>query len=93
MLNGPFAIVLGFNGGMVALNDRIKLRPLVAARQGSILMVASEESALRTRCSTRPTRSGSPRAGEPVIAPGAASAADKAAAPAAPIPGSRREPR
>jgi glutamate synthase domain-containing protein 1 len=25
MLNGPFAIVLGFNGGMVALNDRIKL--------------------------------------------------------------------
>ena len=34
MLNGPFAIVLGFNGGMVALNDRIKLRPLVAARQG-----------------------------------------------------------
>ena len=47
MLNGPFAIVLGFNGGMVALNDRIKLRPLVAARQGSILMVASEESAMR----------------------------------------------
>jgi glutamate synthase domain-containing protein 1 len=47
MLNGPFAIVLGFNGGMVALNDRIKLRPLVAARQGTKLMVASEESALR----------------------------------------------
>ena len=46
MLNGPFAIVLGFDGGMVALNDRIKLRPLVAARQGSILMVASEESVL-----------------------------------------------
>ena len=45
MLNGPFAIVLGFNGGMVALNDRIKLRPLVAARQGSRVMVASEESA------------------------------------------------
>ena len=44
MLNGPFAIVLGFNGGMVALNDRIKLRPLVAARQGTKLMVASEES-------------------------------------------------
>ena len=47
MLNGPFAIVLGFNGGMVALNDRIKLRPLVAARKGDVLMVASEESAMR----------------------------------------------
>jgi len=48
MLNGPFAIVLGFNGGMVALNDRIKLRPLVAARSGSRLMIASEESAIHT---------------------------------------------
>ena len=58
MLNGPFAIVLGFNGGMVALNDRIKLRPLVAARQGAILMVASEESAMHEVCSTSRTRSG-----------------------------------
>ncbi len=47
MLNGPFAIVLGFNGGMVALNDRIKLRPLVAARKGDLVVVASEESAIR----------------------------------------------
>jgi glutamate synthase domain-containing protein 1 len=67
MLNGPFAIVLGFNGGMVALNDRIKLRPLVAARQGSILMVASEESVLHEVLHA-PDRVWSPRAGEPVIA-------------------------
>jgi glutamate synthase domain-containing protein 1 len=67
MLNGPFAIVLGFDGGMVALNDRIKLRPLVAARQGSILMVASEESVLHEVLGA-PDRVWSPRAGEPVIA-------------------------
>jgi glutamate synthase domain-containing protein 1 len=67
MLNGPFAIVLGFDGGMVALNDRIKLRPLVAGRQGSILMVASEESVLHEVLDA-PDRVWSPRAGEPVIA-------------------------
>ncbi len=67
MLNGPFAIVLGFNGGMVALNDRIKLRPLVAARQGSVQMVASEESACREVLSA-PDRVWMPKAGEPTIA-------------------------
>ncbi len=67
MLNGPFAIVLGFNGGMVALNDRIKLRPLVAARQGDVLMVASEESVLREVLHT-PDAVWAPRAGEPLVA-------------------------
>jgi glutamate synthase domain-containing protein 1 len=67
MLNGPFALVLGFNGGMVALNDRIKLRPLVAARQGSLLMVASEESVLREVLDA-PDLVWSPKAGEPLIA-------------------------
>ena len=67
MLNGPFAIVLGFNGGMVALNDRIKLRPLVAARKGTPLMVASEESAIRTML-PEPDTVWAPKAGEPVIA-------------------------
>jgi glutamate synthase domain-containing protein 1 len=67
MLNGPFAIVLGFNGGMVALNDRIKLRPLVAARKGSLLVVASEESAIR-QIVPDPDMTWAPKAGEPVIA-------------------------
>jgi len=67
MLNGPFAIVLGFNGGMVALNDRIKLRPLVAARQGNTVMVASEESAIRAVL-PEPDRVWAPKAGEPVTA-------------------------
>jgi hypothetical protein len=58
---------VGFSGGLVALNDRIKLRPLVAARQGSILMVASEESALREVLSA-PDGVWAPKAGEPVVA-------------------------
>jgi hypothetical protein len=58
--------VLGFNGGMVALNDRIKLRPLVAARQGDVLMVASEESAMRAVLDA-PDDVWAPKAGEPVI--------------------------
>jgi glutamate synthase domain-containing protein 1 len=67
MLNGPFAIILGFNGGMVALNDRIKLRPLVAARKGDVLYVASEESAIR-QIVPSPDAVWAPQAGEPVVA-------------------------
>lgn len=67
LLNGPFAVVLGLADGMVALNDRIKLRPLVAARDGDRVFVASEESAIREIC-PKPERSWMPRAGEPVVA-------------------------
>jgi len=67
LLNGPFAVVLGMGEGMVALSDRIKLRPLAAARHGNKVYVASEESAIREIC-PKPERSWMPRAGEPVIA-------------------------
>jgi glutamate synthase domain-containing protein 1 len=67
MLNGPFAIVLGSNSGMVALNDRVKLRPLVAATQGDVVAVASEESSLRDLMA-HPDFVWAPKAGEPVIA-------------------------
>jgi glutamate synthase domain-containing protein 1 len=67
LLNGPFAVVLGLAEGLVALNDRVKLRPLAAARHGSTVYVASEESAIREIC-PKPERSWMPRAGEPVIA-------------------------
>ena len=66
LINGPFSIILGFDGGMLALNDRIKLRPLVAAEKGEILYVASEESAIRVICDD-PDRVWSPRGGEPII--------------------------
>lgn len=67
LLNGPFAVVVGMDDGMVALSDRIKLRPLAAARKGRILYVASELSAIREICPS-PDESWMPTAGEPVIA-------------------------
>jgi glutamate synthase domain-containing protein 1 len=66
MMNGPFSIILGFPGGMMALNDRLKLRSLAAAEKGDYLMVASEESAIRLIC-PEPERVWYPRGGEPVI--------------------------
>jgi len=66
-LNGPFAIVLAFSGGLIGLNDRIKLRPLVAAREGDKVFIASEESAIM-HMTEKPDKSWHPTAGEPVIA-------------------------
>ncbi len=66
LINGPFSIILGSPNGMMALNDRIKLRPLVAGEKGDFLYVASEESAIREICPD-PDRIWSPRGGEPII--------------------------
>ncbi|MGE5372126.1 MAG: class II glutamine amidotransferase [Solirubrobacterales bacterium] len=65
LLNGPFSIILGGPNGMMALNDRIKLRPMVSAEDGDFVIVASEESAIRAIC-PNPQRIWSPRGGEPV---------------------------
>jgi glutamate synthase domain-containing protein 1 len=51
---------------MVGLNDRIKLRPLVAATKDDLLYVSSEESAIREVC-PKPDSVWAPRGGEPVI--------------------------
>jgi glutamate synthase domain-containing protein 1 len=67
LINGPFSIILGYEKGMIALNDRIKLRSLVAAEKGNRTYVASEESAIRIICDS-PDRVWSPKGGEPVIA-------------------------
>lgn len=67
LLNGPFAILFAYNGGLVGLNDRIKLRPLVAAVKGDTVYMASEESAIREICAD-PERVWAPKAGDPVIA-------------------------
>ena len=66
LINGPFSIVLGMSDGIMALNDRIKLRPLTAAEHGDFLYVASEESAIREIC-PNPERLWAPKGGEPVI--------------------------
>ena len=66
LLNGPFSIILGHRNGFLALNDRIKLRPLVVAEQQDVIYVASEESAIREIC-PQPSRLYFPRGGEAVI--------------------------
>jgi len=50
LLNGPFSVLVGHSGGMIGLNDRIKLRPMTAARKDDMLFVASEEAAVRELC-------------------------------------------
>jgi len=67
LLNGPFAILFAFNGGLVGLNDRIKLRPLIAATKGETVYMASEESAIREICAD-PEKIWAPKAGDPLIA-------------------------
>ncbi|MDR1328975.1 MAG: glutamine amidotransferase family protein, partial [Oscillospiraceae bacterium] len=47
LVTGPFSILVGFDGGMMALNDRLKLRSMVAAERGDTVYVASEEAAIR----------------------------------------------
>jgi glutamate synthase domain-containing protein 1 len=66
LVNGPFAILLGHKRGLIGLNDRLKLRPLVAARKGNTLYIASEESGIREICPS-PDRVWAPKAGEAVI--------------------------
>ncbi|MDP4109452.1 MAG: glutamine amidotransferase family protein [Bacillota bacterium] len=67
LVTGPFSILLGFDGGMMALNDRLKLRSMVAAEKGDTLYVASEECAIREICPA-PDRLWSPKGGEAVMA-------------------------
>lgn len=67
MLNGPFSVIVGYSRGMLALNDRIKLRPMVCARDGHRVYMASEEAAIREVC-PNPAQVWAARAGEPVIA-------------------------
>jgi len=66
LVNGPFAIIFGRQGEMVGINDRIKLRPLVAARRESWLYISSEEAGIRAMCPD-PDLVWTPRAGQPVI--------------------------
>jgi glutamate synthase domain-containing protein 1 len=64
LVNGPFSIIVGSSKGMLALNDRLKLRSLMAAEKGDIVYLASEESAIRVICpdceNIRPIGGGEP---------------------------------
>ncbi|WP_066687630.1 class II glutamine amidotransferase [Christensenella intestinihominis] len=66
LITGPFSILLGFEGGMMALNDRLKLRSMVAAEKDDMVYVASEECAIRVIC-PEVDKIWAPRGGEPVI--------------------------
>jgi len=66
LITGPFSILLGFEGTMMALNDRLKLRSMVVAEKGDCVYVASEECAIREICAS-PDKIWSPKGGEPVI--------------------------
>lgn len=66
LITGPFSIVLGFNGGLMALNDRLKLRSMVVGEKDDKVFIASEEAAIRTM---EPNAENiyAPSGGEPVI--------------------------
>lgn len=66
LITGPFSILVGFEGGMMALNDRLKLRSMVVAETEDIAYVASEECAIRVMAPDV-TNVWSPRGGEPVL--------------------------
>ena len=66
LITGPFSILLGFEGGMMALNDRLKLRSMVVGEKGDRVYIASEECAIR-RMEPEVERLWSPAGGEPVI--------------------------
>ncbi len=66
LITGPFSILLGFDGGMMALNDRLKLRSMVTAEKDDLVFIASEEAAI---CAMEPDARNvwAPMGGEPVI--------------------------
>jgi glutamate synthase domain-containing protein 1 len=47
LVTGPFSIIVGFNGGLMALNDRLKLRSLVVGQKDDMVYMSSEEAAIR----------------------------------------------
>ncbi len=66
LVTGPFSVVLGFSGGLMALNDRLKLRSMVVGEKDDRVFIASEEAAIRVM---EPDAENiwAPAGGEPVI--------------------------
>lgn len=50
LVNGPFSVILGSSEGLLAINDRLKLRALMAAEKGSMVYMASEQAAIELVC-------------------------------------------
>jgi len=71
LITGPFSILVGFDSGpqergLMALNDRLKLRSLVVGEKDDTVYIASEESAIRI---VEPNLDNvwAPKGGQPVI--------------------------
>ncbi len=66
LITGPFSIILGFDGGLMALNDRLKLRSMVVGEKDDRVFIASEEAAIRVM-EPEAEHIWAPAGGEPVI--------------------------
>ncbi len=66
LITGPFSIIVGFTGGIMALNDRLKLRSMVVGEKGEDVYIASEESAIRL-IEPELDKVWAPKGGEPVL--------------------------
>ncbi len=66
LITGPFSIIAGFDGGLMALNDRLKLRSMVAGEKDDKVFIASEEAAIRVM-EPDVEKIWAPSGGEPVI--------------------------
>lgn len=66
LITGPFSIILGYEGGLMALNDRLKLRSMVIGEKDDMVYMASEECAIRV-IQPELDKIWSPKGGEPVI--------------------------
>ncbi len=66
LITGPFSIILGFDGGLMALNDRLKLRSMVVGEKYDKVFIASEECAIRAM-EPNVSKIYAPTGGTPVI--------------------------
>lgn len=66
LVTGPFSIIYGFRDGMMALNDRLKLRSMVVGEEGESVYISSEECGIRS-LSPSCSKIYAPMGGEPVI--------------------------
>ena len=66
LITGPFSIMVGFENGLMALNDRLKLRSMVVGEKDDMTYIASEDCAIRA-IEHNLDKIWSPRGGEPVI--------------------------
>jgi len=67
LLNGPFSVIISNRSQMIGLTDRIRLRPLVAGRNGDFRYISSEEAPMHLIDDTLQD-TWIPSGGEPIVA-------------------------